>query len=174
MLINNPLVRTRQYMDVNVGTDKVTLRRPEHGQYVVLTVNGKAYEVGHIASAFPLSAPLDLIVFFDRAGQEIALMKNARSLDDESRRVLKKELEKGYFMPRIDSINNVEETLGVATWTVTTNKGRRTFDVRDPRTTIRTMGEGRVIIKDVDGNRYEIRDWYRLDRKSMSFLTQHL
>ena len=77
-------------------------------------------------------------------------------------------------MPCINAILSIDEVLGVESWTVVTNKGERGFEVRDPRNNVRAIGKGRVIINDVDGNRYEIRDWRRLDRKSVSLLAKHL
>ena len=57
---------------------------------------------------------------------------------------------------------------------VVTNKGERSFEVRDPRNSVRAIGSGRVIIQDVDSNRYDIRDWQQLDRKSASLLAEFL
>ena len=79
-----------------------------------------------------------------------------------------------YFMPNIRSILSMEEALGIETWKVVTNKGEREFQVRDPRHSVRHMPRGRVLIKDVDGNRYEVPNWRSLDRKSVSLLMRHL
>jgi len=167
-------LRAREYADFSVDTDEVTLRRPEDGKNVELTVNGRRYEIGRIGSVFPLTHALGAVAFFDKDGEEIGVMKHLDSLDDDSRGLLMEELEKAYFMPRVKSIDNVTESLGIESWTVTTDKGERTFDVRDPQRGVRKMAEGRVIIKDVDGNRYEVTDWYQLDRKSMTILMQYL
>ena len=38
----------------------------------------------------------------------------------------------------------------------------------------RKLTDTRVVIKDVDGNRYEIADWTQLDRNSIRLLMRHL
>lgn len=167
-------LRAREYSDFSVDTDEVTLRRPEDGKNVELTVNGRRYEIGRIGSVFPLTHALGAVAFFDKDGEEIGVMKHLDSLDDDSRGLLMEELEKAYFMPRVKSIDNVTETLGVESWTVTTDKGERTFDVRDPRRGVRKMAEGRVIIKDVDGNRYEIRNYTELPGPAERLLRAYL
>ncbi len=47
--------------------------------------------------------------------------------------------------------------------------GPRTFDVAT-RQDVRPLGQGRYLIRDVDGNRYEIRDTEALDPASRSLL----
>ncbi len=160
----------RQYSDFSVQTDQVTLRRPEMGKNMRLTVNGKEHEIGRIASVFPISSAMAAVAFFDTEGEEIGVMKQADSLDKESRRVLREELDKAYFMPSIEAIISTEENLAVKTWTVKTDKGARVFEVRDPRRNVRKIGGSRMLVKDVDGNRYEIRNWRALDRGSIAHL----
>jgi hypothetical protein len=168
------VLQPKQYTDFCVGTDQVKLRRPEAGKNLQLTINDRRYEIGRLASAFPLSWPLETVVFFDAEGEEIGVMKQVGALDQDSQRVLLEELDKAYFMPRIEAIVNLQENLGVERWLVLTDKGERTFEVRSPRRNVRSIGNSRVIIKDVDGNRYEVRNWRRLDRGSIAFLMRHL
>jgi len=164
------MFQAKEYRDFSVADDDVTLRRPEEGKKVELAVNGQRYEVGRMASAFPLSSSLEAVVFYDTDGEEIGLLKQVGQLDSDSQSILTVELEKSYFMPCINAVLSREEKLGVETWKVVTNKGERSFEVRDPRNSVRAIGRGRVIIHDVDSNRYDIRDWQKLDRKSVSLM----
>jgi len=167
-------VQAKEYHDFRPGTDEVTLRRPEEGKSLELRINEKTYRVSRVASAFPLSAALDTVAFFDEGGEEIGCMKDGDALDHESQDLLATELEKAYFMPRIRAILSMEEALGIETWTVVTNKGERQFEVDHPRHDVRHLPRGRVLVKDVDGNRYEIPSWRKLDRKSIGLLMRHL
>jgi hypothetical protein len=164
----------KQYRDVNVATDQVKLQRPDDGADVVLLLNGEHYQIGRIASAFPISSSLNNIAFFNEEGEEIGVMKEVNCLDEQSRQILKEELEKAYFMPRIQAVLRMDESLGVESWTVETDKGERTFEVRDPRRNVRRISGRRVLIKDVDGNRYEVPNWAALDKKSIALLMRHL
>ncbi len=165
---------TNNYRTFSGGVDEVILRRPQEGKSVELTVNGDHYDVGRIASAFPVSSAADPVVFFDNRGEEIGIMNRVRALDAESRHLLEEELEKAYFMPQIRRVLSIQESLGIQTWQVHTNKGRRTFDVRSPRQNVRKISNSRVLVKDVDGNRYEIRNMRRLDRRSCHLVTLQL
>jgi hypothetical protein len=86
---------------------------------------------------------------------------------------LAEELEKSYFIPQIKRITNLEEKYAISHWEVETNKGIHTFSVQN-REEIRLLSSGRVIIKDSDGNRYEIPDYRKLDSKSLAFLETEL
>ncbi len=101
-------------------------------------------------------------------------MKAGPGLDAESKEALQEELDKAYFMPHIRAILAMDEYLGIETWKVMTNKGEREFQVRDPRNSVRHLPHDRVLIKDVDGNRYEVRRWRELDRRSIYLLMRHL
>lgn len=167
-------IRQKAYRDFKADSDHVKLRRSERSDNLRLILNGEEHEISRVASAFPLSSSLDTVAFFDSDGEEIGVMKNPRALDDPSQELLQEELDKSYFMPRILEIKEMEENLGVESWQVVTDKGERTFEVRDPRRNVRKIADDRVIIKDVDGNRYEVRDWTQLDRNSIRLLMRHL
>ena len=119
--------------------------------------------------AFPLSNPNDFIILRDKEDNEIGLLENINELNSKYKKVLEEELQKSYFIPQITKIKNLEEKFGISEWEVETNKGAHTFNVRN-REEVRLFSSGRVLIKDADGNRYEILDYRRLDPKSIVFL----
>ncbi|MFP4175983.1 MAG: DUF1854 domain-containing protein [Planctomycetota bacterium] len=167
-------IRERDYRDFSSHNDSIRLKRHENGKDVVLELNGETHLISRVASAFPISASEEVVVFFDAEGEEIGMLQDPEGLEEQSRELLQHELERSYFMPRILEIEDMAEELGVESWTVVTNKGKRTFEIRAPRRNVRKVGDNRVIIKDVDANRYEIEDWTRLDRNSLRLLMRHL
>jgi hypothetical protein len=72
-------------------------------------------------------------------------------------------------MPRITKINRLKENHGVMKFEVETDKGLRAFETRY-KEDIRKLPQGRVIIKDADGNRYEIKDYRKLDQRSINLI----
>ena len=118
---------------------------------------------------FPLSQPDALIAFCDKFGNEIGVICDASKLDEGSRDVLAQELDMAYFVPTITRIDEIKEEYGITSWSVETNKGPRSFEVRS-RHDIRFMGGGRYIVRDMDGNRYEIPNMNALDAKSFGLL----
>ena len=156
-----------------IHAESAAFRRREDGTIVMLE-DGTEREIGTITSAFPLSKPERIVVLKHQQGNEIGILDRLRPLDKESRGVLKQELEKSYFMPRIHDIVEKEERLRVVTMEVVTNRGERTFQVRNVRQNIRKMGRGRIIIKDVDGNRYEIPEWQDLPEAAQETIREYL
>jgi len=125
---------------------------------VVLKIGDVLRPVGSIMAAFPLSDPHCMVALRDDNGEEIGLLDDARQLDPVSLKIVGEELERSYFMPKITDIFDVQEDLGVVNWEVDTDKGHRVFQVRNVRQNVRKLGRRRLVIKDVDGNRYEVTD----------------
>ena len=147
--------------DFLIKAPDVRFARNAEGR-VILRRGGERLVVGNVLSAFPLTRPGRMVSIRDEQGEEVGVLDDVHALDPESRHILLDELERSYFMPRITDIVAVKEDLGVVSWEVETNRGPRTFDVRRVRQNVRRMGLRRLVIKDVDGNRYEIRDWQEL------------
>lgn len=144
-----------------IKASDVRFRRDPSG-HVVFHQAGQEQRIGGLLSAFPLTNAGRVVSVRDEAGQELGLLDDAHALDAESRRIVAQELERSYFMPRITDVLDVREELNVVTWEVQTDRGPRTFEVRHILQNVRRLGRRRVVIKDVDGNRYEIRDWTAL------------
>ena len=101
--------------------------------------------------------------------KEIGIIEDIAKLDTESKNMLKIELKREYFMPRITKINSMEENHGVMKFDVETDKGRRVFETRY-KEDIRKLTGGRIVIRDADGNRYEVRNQSELDQRSMNLI----
>ena len=156
-----------------LAAEKATFRVDNAGQ-LSLSTDGSQYEVGMVARAFPLSEAEKMIVVRDKDGEELAIIDDLTKLDDVSREALSERLEKSYFMPQIKHVYKVEEHLGIVAWDVETDRGRRTFEVRSVRQNTRRIGRWRVIIRDVDGNRYEIKNWGELNEQAQQFIEQYI
>ncbi|MFW6414432.1 MAG: DUF1854 domain-containing protein [Verrucomicrobiota bacterium] len=128
----------------------------------------------HLTPAFPISGRKRMVMILNREGEELGFIDNISKLDAASRSVIEEELERSYFMPRIITIIDAEEKLSVLTLSTETDRGGRTIQVRNPRQSIRKLPYNRVVIKDVDGNRYEIRDWTRLQPYGREILVQYM
>ncbi len=148
---------------------KTNIYRNGLDDLVVELSDGSKYEKVRAIRAFPLLNPSEFIVLRDEEDNEIGLIESIKELKSESKKVLEEELQKTYFVPQITRITNLEEKFGVSQWEVETNKGIHTFNVKN-RQEVRLFSSGRVLIKDADGNRYEIPDYRLLDSKSIAFL----
>lgn len=134
-----------------------------------LTIGEDRHENVRAVRTFPLTAPDKYISMVDSEGKEIGVLEDVRHLDAETRRCLEDDLEMMYFTPHVQSILEVKSRFGISTWTLQTDRGTRVACVKD-RSDIRTLRDGRIIITDVHGIRYEITDPAALDERSLGFL----
>ena len=98
------------------------------------------------------------------------ISKKLNALDAESGGVLAAELERTYFRPEITAVHAITEQYHVPTWQVDTDRGPRRFEIRSSRRDIRIMPHCRILIRDADGNHYEIPDYRRLDQASRALV----
>jgi hypothetical protein len=127
-----------------------------------------------VARAFPLSDPDHYVGFLDGDGKDIGLLHDPSHLDPESRQIVNEELERRYFVPIVERVLTVKEEFGTVYWTVETDRGQKEIIVRNIRDNLQELSASRVIITDVDGNRFEFPDTSKLDGKSQSVILRSL
>jgi outer membrane protein assembly factor BamB len=123
--------------------------------------------------SFPLTDSNKYITLLDSEGKEIGIVRDIKQLPRESAETLLSELQKRYFMPKITKIYELDGEFGVTRWVVETNRGPVTFSMRT-RYDVVSLENGRVLIKDADGNRYEIENYHGLDPESIVLLETQL
>jgi hypothetical protein len=117
------------------------------------------------ARNFPLTDPEHYISLLTEDENEIGVIYDTKELEPRSRKALRSILDRIYFLPVIQKVNNITEEFGVLRWDVETSKGHRVFEVRG-RHDIRVVTQFHLVIRDIDGNRYHIPDLRKLDRTS--------
>jgi Domain of unknown function (DUF1854) len=148
----------------------IRARRNERGKLVV-TLGGGVETVEGVRPlrAFPLTAPDRQIVLIDADDNELGVIRELQALDRESRKELEAELEVVYLVPRVKNIRSVLSRFGLTTWELETDRGVRTAHVKE-RTDIRPLPDGRIMLTDVDGVKYEIPPVEELDERSRVWL----
>ena len=146
---------------------QIVLERDAYGD-LRMNYQGQIYEKVHLRRAFPLThADRYIIIFADK--EEIGLLENVHDLPRKSRHLAQEELRRAYFIPVITRILELEESYGASKWKVETDHGIREFDIRS-RDDIKPFPPFRILFRDAEGNRYEIPDYRKLDRRSQVLL----
>jgi len=114
---------------------------------------------------FPLEMLWEFISVLDENQQEIGIVRRTDLFAGEQRELLETELKRRYFAPVIEEIIQVKERYGFSYWKVRTAEGTLNFTLHDTFRSIFRAQENRLILSDVDGNRFEIPDVEKLDRK---------
>jgi hypothetical protein len=153
--------------------EDVTFWRDRFGQLQLKLADGEEYREVVLTLAFPLTHPSRMLVVRDSDLHEIGMIDDYLTVDEKSRQVLEEELEKAYFVPRILRILSAEQEHALATFSVETDRGPRTIQVEFLQR-IRFLSGGRVVIQDVDANRYEIANINNLDPRSQAVLEPYL
>ena len=119
---------------------------------------------------FPLSGLTKYITLLDRENKEKAIIRDISTLDKDSRAALEGCLDEYYMIPRIKRFIKMREKFLIWMWTVETDRGICTFEIRNHLTAVKPLYDGRILIKDANDNRYEIPDVRKLDKKSRKMI----
>ena len=130
-------------------------------------------EVG-IVRAFPLSEPNGFLSVRYGANKEVGLIVNPAELNAENRKLVEEDLERRYLVPAVKRIVAAKERFGTVDWTMETDRGLCRFTTRNLRENVQRPAPGRIILNDVDGNRYDIRNLDDLSLESQDLLFRHL
>lgn len=153
---------------------RVKLFRGPHGEFRLELRDDRCYLNCRAAWCFPFSNRRYYVALFDGLKGEIGVLRDPYELDPESRRVLEEMLDRRYFVPIIERVKSIREEYGVVYWSVETNYGPRDFVCRGMRDSVTELPDGRLIITDVDGNRFEIPDYTQLSRATQMILDRVL
>lgn len=145
----------------------LVLERGEDGRLVV--VRGDTRRVVHVGRCFPWSEPMSYLTLRDEDGKEIALVRSPADLEDSSRRALEEALADADFVFDVTGVIAIEEEVELRHWRVLTRQGERSFQTRLDDWP-RGLPAGGLIIRDVTGDLYRLRDPRTMDRRSRSLL----
>ena len=134
----------------------------------------RSYRFVRVYRAFPVSDPNRWVAFLDGAGKDIGLIENPEELDEASRRVVAEEIELRYFVPVVCSVLSVREEFGTVYWKVKTDRGETQVIARNLRDNLLELPGGRILVTDVNGNRFQFPDLSRLDPASAEIIIRNL
>lgn len=123
---------------------------------------------------FPHDQFFKYISVLDEDNNEIGIISDISLFDDETVKILKRELERKYFIVKIQKITSVKDRYGFSYWKANTESGEISFTLHDTGKSITKVGDDKLFISDVDANRYEIESYAALDKKSRKFLELYI
>lgn len=153
---------------MNIITSKDRFEKTEGG-FINLTFNGKLYEQVKVVRLFPFTEPDKFISIRenDNRAKEIGLIEDMADLSEETRKLIEEQLSLNYYIPVIKKINSIKDESGHAYFNVTTDKGECKFVINMSSNPVTKLTDTRLLITDLDENRYEIRDAKELSQKEL-------
>ena len=132
----------------------------------------RSYLKVKVVRAAPLSYPDRYISFLDAKDEEICMVDDLEQLDQQIRSLIDEELDRRYLTATILQVDAVRNEYGTSYWDVETDRGQREFVVQNVSENAQWLGDHRLLIIDVDGNRFEIPRLDELDKKSLGWVEQ--
>lgn len=136
--------------------------------------SGQKYEDIEARRLFPKSGAAKYIMLMTHTGENIAVIRDIACLDEDSAAAVKHSLDEYYMIPKIKRFIKMSEKFCIWMWTVETDHGIITFEIRNHTASVKPLYDGRVLIKDANDNRYEIPDIKKLDKRSQAMLDPKL
>ena len=130
----------------------------------------RSYTRVKVVRAAPLSEPDRYICFLDVKDEAICMVKELSELREENHELVREELDTRYLTAYVSRVVNLRNEYGVSYWDVETDRGRREFVAKNVAENAQWLGDRRLFILDVDGNRFEFADLGKLDKRSQSLI----
>jgi len=136
------------------------------GGFLGLKIGEKGYPRVSLVRSFPYTHLHNFISIRDKENNEIGIIEDILTFPENIIELFNEELNRRYFLPIIKNIYSVKEEYGYSYWNVLTDLGNKKFTIRRDNYSFINVKDNRVMVIDVDGNRYEISDYEELDSKS--------
>ena len=165
-------------IDIGILNLKEAVFYRTEGGFTGLRYAGTDYRRVSLRRALPLGDPMRYISVADHENKEIGIIPDLSALSGEALEIVLDELGRRYYCPTVHEIKSVKDKLGyvymefVIEWQ--TGRVAKTCAVKDVNKNIRMLGDDRLIIFDVDGNRYIVNSLKNLDKKSLKRLEPYL
>ncbi|MBP3576829.1 MAG: DUF1854 domain-containing protein [Lachnospiraceae bacterium] len=134
------------------------------GGFVKLTYKDKTYDRVGVYRTFPVTMPEEFISIreADEKAREIGVIEKLSALDPEQAKMLKEQLDLRYFTPEITKIFDIKTEYGYGYFHVMTTYGECRFTIHNGGSSVVSLTDTRIVINDLDGNRFEVPDIMKL------------
>ncbi len=148
------------------------------GGFTGLKYKVTEYKRISLRRALPLGDPSSYISVADHENKEIGIIHHLSDLLGEQLQTVLEELDRRYYCPEVFEIKSIKDKLGYVYMEMVIGgkdgKTDKTCAVKDVNRNIRMLKNEKLIIFDVDGNRYIIPSLEGLDKKSLKRLEPYL
>lgn len=148
------------------------------GGFLGMKYKGEEHKRVALRRALPIGRPDEYISVADHEEKELGVIREVRALPDQQMALVLEELDKRYYSPTVVEVKSVKDKLGYVYMELTVTGPDRPYErncaVKDVNRNIRMLSDDKLIIFDVDGNRYIVEALSKLDKKSIKRLEPYL
>ena len=148
------------------------------GGFTGLRYGEKDYPRIALRRALPIGLPMEYISIADPENKEIAIIRDVRLLADGQMAIVSDELSKRYYCPEVYGIKSVKDKMGYVYMELLIGSDGERYEkscaINDVNKNIRMLDDDRLLLFDVDGNRYIVSSLSGLDKKSLKRLEPYM
>ena len=137
------------------------------GGFISLEFDGKKWERVQVIRLFPFTEPDQFISIrtVEERSKEIGVIEDMKKVSKETRKMLEEQLKLHYFTPVIQKVLDIKDEYGYAYFHVMTDRGECRFTINMGENAVVRLTDTRLLITDLDENRFEIPDVLQLSQK---------
>ena len=151
---------------------EIHFERTEGGLVRAVLATAHVEPVG-FSRAFPFTAPDDLIPVRDGEGKEIGILAHIEVFARTKVHLVREELQRHYFAPRITVIRQLDERFGQSLWHVDTEAGQTELLEQNEHVSLVDLPDSSRFLFDVHGNHYRLAPRAELEpriRRKLEFM----
>jgi hypothetical protein len=141
-----------------------------NGGFLGLKFDDEDYKKVLLYRSFPFTFPNNFVSVRDNDNKEIGIIDDMMEFQKDTILLFEEELKRRYLLPTILNIKNIKDEFGYSYWEVITEIGERKFTIKRDNSSFLNVKDNLILITDVDGNRYDIKDYTKLDEKSYKLI----
>lgn len=142
--------------------------------FLIFTHKGDSKGRVKLIRTYPYTLTDEYICVHDLEDKEIGIIRSLNDLDNASQENARKELSNRYYCPTVTTVKKVKERMGNFYFETVIDNTPKNFTVRDITKNLRFASENTLLIFDMDGNRYVIPDFDKIEEKSRRLLEPYL
>lgn len=102
--------------------------------------------------------------------KEVGLIRSLDDFSEDTAALLETYIQLRYFAPKIKQVLKIKEEFGYSYWETETDAGNYHFTVRSGGANVKLVTDKKLMITDVDGNRFMIEDINEVSEKEFRMI----
>ncbi|GIQ66417.1 DUF1854 domain-containing protein [Paenibacillus cisolokensis] len=144
------------------------------GHLLAVKTDGEEHSPVYVHCSFPHTNRRVYLSIRTADNKEIGMIRNLDDFPPETAALLERQMAIRYFTPEITKVVAVKEEFGYSYWEAETTAGLCRFTVRNGGGNVKFAAENRLLITDVDGNRFVIPRLDQLSEKEYRMVEMRL
>lgn len=144
------------------------------GRMLSVRTGGEEHSPVYVHCSFPHTNRRSFLSIRTADNKEIGMIRDLDDFPEQTAALLERQMTIRYFTPEITKVIAVKEEFGYSYWEAETTAGLCRFTVRNGGGNVKFAVDNRLLIIDVDGNRFVIPQVDRLSDKEYRMVEMRL